>query len=1057
MVNFLLHRPIAVTMTYFAILILGLVASKQLPVSLMPDVDIPVITVQIGDENTSARELENSVVRSLRRNLSQVAHLANITSTTEDGSATIVMDFEHGSNIDYAFIEVNEKIDRAISSFPKQIDRPTVIKASATDLPVFYLNLSIRQPKTDSGNLENADSESNNMNQSSQNQDIEQEFLELSDFAGRVISKRLEQLPEVALADITGRVNSEIIIVPDAEKLKAMDIPLKEIERAIINSNVNLGNLVIVDGQYQYNVRIGNQLLNKNDIQEIYFKHRGRLFQIRDVANVTLQPEKRMGWVKSDGNNAISMAIIKQSDAKMADLQKKIVLLMKKLRRDYPHINFTITRDQTKLLDYSIGNLRQSLVIGGALAFLIIFFFLKNIKSPLLIGLTIPTSLLVSLLFFHIIGISINIISLSGLVLGIGMMIDNSIIVIDNITQHLGRHQGTPAWKKDAALINSYSYQLNHACINGTNEVFRPMLSSVLTTCAVFIPLIFIKGIAGALFYEQAMAVAIGLMVSLIVSVTLLPVYFRLLYKRKWKIEILNKFLSSINRANYQALYEKGLYFTFRRQGIVWVVALLMIIGTFYLYKELPKSKLPKVEQSETILQINWGNRISLRENDRRIEKISTNLRDTLLQTTALVGQQQFILDRNTPKSSSEALIYLKVKDQKVLNSLKEKLRFYLRENYPEARYKFEGAGDLFSKLFPTNESKLELRFMLKREVGDELPIQLYRLVNELRVLLPNQTIPPFPFQQQIVLRANPELLTLYDVNPNQLYVVLKRAFQENEILVLRQDEDFVPVILGEESQTFDDILSTGTVKNIGGQEIRLASLLERQTNLDVKYIVSGQEGGYYPVALNINDKEVPRIMEKVRQYFIKDNTFEVTFSGSYFSNSTLIKELIIILLVAIFLLYFILASQFESLVLPLIVIIEIPIDIFGAFILLKFAGQGINLMSLIGIIVMSGIIINDSILKIDTINQLRQQGYSLLRALIIGGQRRLTPILMTSITTILALFPFLFLKGVGADIQRPLAYTVIGGMILGTVVSLYLIPLCYYQLAKFSNRFKRK
>src|SRR5690606_25211886 len=248
------------------------------------------------------------------------------------------------------------------------------------------------------------------------------------------------------------------------------------------------------------------------------------------------------------------------------------------LKSDYPTIDFAITRDQTKLLTYSISNLQESLVWGAILAFLVMFFFMRDFKSPLLIGIAIPTSLVICLLCFYLLDISINIISLSGLVLGVGMMVDNSIIVIDNITQHIQRGSS-----------------LLQACVKGTNEVIAPMLSAVLTTCAVFIPLIFISGIAGALFYDQALAVAIGLFVSLAVAITILPVYYKLFYSKRSHKKSSNKFLNWVKGIDYEGMYEKGFRFTMRNQKSVWGIVFFMLIGTFFLYQALDKSKLPPI------------------------------------------------------------------------------------------------------------------------------------------------------------------------------------------------------------------------------------------------------------------------------------------------------------------------------------------------------------------------------------------------------------------------------------------------------------------------------
>ena len=298
-------------------------------------------------------------------------------------------------------------------------------------------------------------------------------------------------------------------------------------------------------------------------------------------------------------------------------------------------------------------------------------------------------------------------------------------------------------------------------------------------------------------------------------------------------------------------------------------------------------------------------------------------------------------------------------------------------------------------------------------------------------------------------MKTDPVLLTLYDVSYDQVFSSLKSAFSANQVLIIAGNQNFVPVILGEKPQTIDEIIANSIIVNKKGKAINLGSLLRQEKEKGLKRIIAGQEGEYYPLPLDVDNQDVPNTIGEIKETLNQERQFEANFSGSYFSNRMLVKQLAIILGISLLLLYFILASQFESLSLPLIVLFEVPIDIFGAFLFLKIAGAGINLMSMIGIVVMSGIIINDSILKVDTINQLTTQGYPLMKALMEGGRRRLKPILMTSLTTILALLPFLFTKGLGSELQKPLALTVIGGMIVGTLVSLYFIPLSYYYLRR--------
>ena len=611
MIKKLITRPIAVTMSVIAIMVMSLVAIGYLPVSLMPAINIPQITVQVAAPGMSVREIDNVLLKPLKNQLSQVAGLKNITAEARADIGTIYMDFEPDCNIDIVFIDVNEKMDRAITSLPKDVERPKVIKASVTDIPAFYLNLSLKNgiPGKE-GELREAGIE----------------FSELGQFARDVISKRIEQLPQTAMVDISGVVTPELLCIPNYAKLTSMGADISLLEQAINNNNVSLGALSIKDGQYRYSIHFDARIISKEDIENIYIKHDGRIYQFKELCEIVQRPAKRSGLVRSKGDPAISMAIIKQNDAKMEDLQQSIATLIDDLEKEHPNIRFELTRDQTKLLTYSIDNLGSNLLVGGILAALVIFLFMKDLRSPMLIVVTIPLSLVITLLAFHLLGISLNIISLSGLVLGTGMIVDNSIIVIDNISQK---------WRSGMKLDDSIA--------EAVSEVFTPMLSSVLTTCSVFLPLIFLSGTAGALFYDQAMAVTIALFASLLVAVLVLPVYFYLMYK-KLSPYTENRFIARIFTFNYYRPYEKTLKWTLRHGKLTIICFITLIPITYFIYQMVEKSRLPHISHDDTIMTVDWNSGISLEENDLRVHRLLSQVDSLTEQTTSMVGVQQFLL-----------------------------------------------------------------------------------------------------------------------------------------------------------------------------------------------------------------------------------------------------------------------------------------------------------------------------------------------------------------------------------------------------------------------------
>lgn len=1000
------------TMILLVVAVLGIVSIQRLPVSLIPDVDIPYITVQVTAPDLSAREIDETVGRPLRQQLIQTSFLEDITSESVDGSCTIRLSFRQGSDMDYLFIEVNEKIDRTMDRL-RDIDRPRVFKSRATDIPVFYINMTLKE---DIPLPANTDKELF---------PVSDRFRDMSRFAEEVVSKRLEQLEEVAMVDMSGYVDPEILIIPDEEALRSLGIPEDSFASLIEEANIRLGSLSIRDGEYRYNVKFQSFAASKEDIENIYINASGRLLQVKDIAQVIEHPAKRSGLVRSDGKDAVAMAVIKQSDARMADLRKSVGNLVSRFSRDYPEVEFTVTRDQTELLKYSINNLISNIMAGIILACLIIFLFMRDFKSPALVALTIPSALIFSMLIFYAAGLTINIISLSGLIIGVGMMVDNTIILTDNITARWVRGEN-----------------LKQAVVRGTKEVTGAMLSSVLTTCAVFIPLVFLSGTAGALFHDQALAITIVLVTSYIVTVTVIPVYYWCWYRRQPAFRpnpLLEKF--SFDRA--EKWYEGGLKWLLRHRWAGWTVFFLSAAGSAACLVWMPKEKLPGITYTDTVLKVDWNSQVSLVENERRTGEIETVARKYADHTTSLVGTQQFVLGHSGEQTVSGTSLYMKCSDAGSLDNLKKDISSFLDKAYPSSLYGFENSGNIFDVVFASREADIVAR--LRPLAAPEIePEQITSLVGKLAAAFPDAGIQEVPLKKDLVYVADPEKMALYGVSYQDIMTVLKSSMNENGLFDIVQGSSTLPVVLG--TGTIEGIIGESSVKK-DGYEIPLNALTVQTYGSDLKYIISGEEGSCYPVEMEYSGNNPSGLMDGVRSVVRDDGNFDVTFGGAWFSNRKMTGEMIAVLLIALALLYLILASQFESLLQPLIIMSEIVIDIFGALVVLWIAGVSINLMSLIGLVVICGIVINDSILKIDTINRLRKAGKPLLRAIMEAGQRRLKAIVMTSLTTILSVCPFLARGSMGDDLQYPMSLVIIAGMITGTVVSLFFVPALYYEI----------
>ncbi len=993
MIKFLIKRPIAVNMVYLAFLILGLVSIRYFPVSLLPATDIPEISIRVDAPGMSARMVQNNISQNLVNQLRQVKHIQDIQAESQNNQAFIKIRFTPGTRLNLSYIEVNEKVDAAMPYLPREINRPQVFKARLTDIPAFYLALSYSQNKDKTA---------------------------FSEFVRSVIKPRIEQLPTVAMADISGFRKSEIALIPELYKMKILGITLDDIRRTIEQNNIELSNILLHQKQYEYFVKISNRLASIEDIKKLVIRKNNRYFLLSDIAKIVKRPAKEQGRFYFGNKRAISLAIIKKSDAKMAELKKQISELYQQFQANYPQIKFHLYRNQTTLLDYAISNLQQSLILGIILSILITFLFLRHWKYALLIGITVPISLIISFLFLWIIHISINIVSLSGLILAVGMMIDNAIIVVENI------HQQNKNEEQDI--------------ITGTNQVIIPLLSSMFTTLAVFLPLIFIGGITRVLFYEQALTIAAGMLASFVVSITFLPLWYKKMHLQKYK----NKLQQTSFWHRWYASWHR---FTFRhKKNVLLSLLFFVLLGVFFLI-DMPKTLMPPVSYHDMIIRVKWHQSIALNENFRRYQEITSIDSSLILEKSLQAGIPQYALRQKRIYSFYESVIYLNFSNDKNLTKYSQKFKNYLKIHYPLATMQIEPAENIFNQVFKDNRPDLQINLYpadLSKELNlKNLDTLISRLSQNISIKL------NLPIEQNFELLISPIALSRYKISNQILLARLKTLFGTNQIGELRSFSRQIPIRLAQKQTSLYQIINNTFIQNKNAESVPLKALVKLRHIKQLKSIISGMQGEYLPLKITLQQEKLPLFKQKIKSVISSFPQFRYTLSGKFTDGNKILNTALMLFLLSFILLYIILAATFDSAILPLVILIELPIDLSGIFVALWLGGEGLNMMSAIGIIVTAGIVINDSILKIDTINQLIKKGMELETAIAEGGRLRVNAILMTSATTILALLPMLFQHGLGVELQLPLVLSVVGGLGLGTLVSLYAIPLIYYYLKR--------
>lgn len=1005
--DFLVRRPVAVIMAFLAFAIIGMVMYKTLPVSLLPDIAIPQITVQVSDADKSSAEIENSIVAPLRNNMLQVSGLDEITSQVRDGIGIITMKFKFGTNTDYAYIEVNEKIDAAMNSMPSGVKRPKAIKASATDIPVFYLNISLKE---DDGS--------------------QLPFLQMCSAVENIIRRRVEQLPEVAMADITGIPSQCIMVTPDMDKMRVYGLEIQDITSAIDANNREAGSMRVKDGIYEYTIKVATLLTNVQDVENIYIRAGERIITLKDVCKVEVSTVKEQGLSLANGKRVVTLAVIKQSDEGLDAMRSRIDEIVGQFSTQFPNLDFQISKNQTELLDYTISNLKQNLLIGFVLIILVAILFMGGMRSSMVIAISMITSVIITFVPFYIFGKSMNIVSLSGLILVVGMMIDNSLIVCENIAQ----------WQQRGRTLRA-------SCVGATKELISPLLSSSLTTVAVFVPLVFIDGMAGAIFSDQAFAITAGLAVSYVVGIMLLPIIYKVITARS----VAKK---GVDNQNHIQRISKGYNTVFdwilKHRNVSIFVVLLTLPLCCVMFLVINKSKMPEIDYNEQIASIEWNDDIDVSENRRRTELLLNELKRSVTEYSAYVGVQDFVVDQGNQISKTETEIYWKTVSPDSIQPLVNSVRLWLKDNYPHASAKFSPPVTIFEKLFETAEADIVAQFS---ERGYEPSSDEIRdLERNVKVAAAGYNSSTLAFVPQKTLVIDRHALELYGVSLSALQSILSNVIAGSQVTELHSYNSYMPVFIKGSiesvSQYIDSAAVVLTARDNGEKSyIPIRRLVKQIDNEELKTVTAGKNGKYIPIYFyNVDDAE--NLCSKIRSV-VDSNRWDVDFSGAFYGNKAMIKQLIIILLISLMLMYFIMCAQFESFIQPLVVLVEIPIDVAFALVVLWICGDTLNLMSGIGIIVSCGIIVNDSILKLDTINELRKKGMSIAEAVHTAGQRRLRAIVMTSLTTIGAALPILFTSDMGSELQRPLALAMIATMTVGTFVSLFIMPLIYIVVVK--------
>lgn len=1004
-VDLAVRRRVSVMMATLAIIAFGLVGYNRLALELFPDITYPSITIQTEFPDTAPQEVENLVTRPVEEAVGVLRGLQTIHSVSRSGISEVTLEFEWGSDMDMLSMEVREKLDRLI--LPEETTDPVVLRFDPSLDPIVRLALSGPNALTVLRNL-----------------------------ADRQIKQDFETVKGIAAAQIKGGLEEEIQIDIDQNRLAALGITLDEVRQVVGVSNVNLPGGALRSRDSQFLIRTINEFENTEEIAALIIRQMGNAaVTLADVAEVHWGHKEREEITRVNGVESVEISIYKEGDAntvKVAELLRQRLAEWQNGKLP-PGYELTVLFDQSSFIKNAIDEVRNAALVGGLLAIIVLILFLRDLRSTLIIATSIPISVIATFIAIYRMDLSLNIMSLGGLTLGIGMLVDNSIVVLESIYRK--RQTGLPAFR---------------AAVDGTTEVGPAVIASTLTTVAVFLPIVFVEGVAGQLFHDQALTVTFSLLASLLVAVTLIPMLSAVGARiiPKTGDSAIDITLPVMSLGGFSRLYDRFLTGALNKSLLTLLVSFVLFVVSVFGVRFLGTELIPQMSEGEFFFEVNLPEGASLSATDRMIQAMETAAAEDpdIDRFYATVGSRQATggVSVNT-KAENLGQLNLVMRDRS--DSEVELLTATrLREQFadlPDLEIKF-GRPSYFSLKTPIEiiiygddlDALRDYSLDLARKMGNidgllDIRSSLEAGNPELQVV----------FDRQRLAALGLDMGVMSETLKNRVLGVVPTRFKEADrqidIRIRNRESD---------RQSVDDVRNL-ILPGSGDTPVRLLSVADVSEQRGPAEIHRLQQQRAAVVSANLKGRSLGAAIADVQQIMIDSpppTGLTTETGGQNQEMQVSFNSLRFAMLLAVFLVYLVMAATFESFLHPFLVLFTIPLALVGVVAALAITGTPITVIVLIGTVMLIGIVVNNAIVLIDTINRMRRAGLDKRDAVVRAGHLRLRPILMTTLTTILGLLPMAMSWGEGAELRSPLAITVAGGLLLSTLLTLVVIPAAY-------------
>lgn len=1004
--NFSIKRPVFTLVTMFLVIILGAVSLINIPLKLIPDISPPVGVIVTSYRGASPKEVLEKVTKPLESNLATLEGIKTMTSTSQEGANLILMEFSWTTNIDDIQNEILQRLDQTI--LPDDVGKPRFMKFDPSQLPIIQLSL---------------------------NSDEDPEVLRaLAD----QLKLELSKVDGVASVNLSGTAIKEVRIELDQEKLQQFGLSQSDVVDVIQANDITMpGDTIFTEGK-ELTTRIVSKIDSIDILKNLTITvnaSNGEKVILTDISNVQLMNADDRTITRTNENPSVLLSVMQQSDANTAAVSKDFTTELNKLleKEKYEGIESDILFDQGDYIKLAIGNITSTLITGGLLAMLVLFFFLKSIKSPLIIGIAIPYSVIVTFVLMYFSDFTLNILTLGGLALGIGMLVDNSIVVIENIYRHL-----------------SMGKEPKNAARDGAKEIGLAIIASTLTTVAVFLPVVFITGIIGDLFTEFALTISFSLIASLVVALTVVPMFAsKWLKEPKFNVEEMRQ-----NTKSMKAL-EKALRWSLRHRAVVLIVMLLLLVGSGYGMMKVGTEFIPSTDEGFFTVRVELENGTALTETEKVIASMEEEIKgfDEVETYVSLIGTTQEGSFRGSRKANvAELYIKMKSLDEREQSTF-EFVDDVKRDLERAAKAQNESAELNFNLQSSTGSSPNTITFNVRdinekrlNESVDKVYKALIDLddVTELTTDLMDEI-------EEIQMTVNRDKAFQEGLAPAQIAMIVNDVTRGNQATQMMDKEGNIYGVFVEYDKEVTknlDELSKLLIKKPDGNFISLDQVVDIEKGkgpVDIHRINQQSAVQFtlkHKATTNIGDMS-DLVDKEIADLDLSEET-EIVYSGDKELLDSTMEDLIMALILAIILVFIVMAAQFESFKYPFVIIFTVPLMLVGVALSLIVTRTPIGLTAMIGIIVLAGIVVNNAIVIVDYINQKKESGTKTYDAIITSVKDRIRPVLMTALTTILGLIPLAIGLGEGAEIMQPMGIVVIGGLITSTFLTLFVIPIIY-------------